>query len=136
MNGYVNYENCKEFFGSYFTEEEQIQNFFEAMDIDGNGMVHWNEFFSSIINNAIIMRDESLREAYNFFDRENKGYFTSEDFKVAIGDQYLSYEGAYANFENVIEEAFPGKSHITYEDLKACMAQDLPMGSVTDLTYI
>lgn len=135
MNGYVNYEDCKEFFGSYFSNEEHVKNFFEAMDIDGNGMVHWNEFFSSIINESIIMREESLREAYNFFDRENKGYFTSEDFKVAIGDQYLSYEGPHANFANVIEEAFPGKYKITFEDLKVCMAQVPPPGSVTDLRY-
>jgi hypothetical protein len=50
-----------------------------------------------------------LREAFNFFDQYAKGYFTSSDFKTAIGDPYVSIGGFYANFERVVEAAFPGK---------------------------
>ena len=63
------------------------------------------------------MRQENMREAYTFFDRDDKGYFTSNDFKVAICDPYLSFGGAHANFANVIEEAFPGQDKVTYDDL-------------------
>ena len=91
------------------------------MDIDGNGKVHWNEFLSSIISQRVLIRTENLREAYNFFDREGKGFFTCEDFKTAIGDPYLSIGGFYANFEHVVEEAFPGKDCITFEDFQEFM---------------
>ena len=86
------------------------------MDIDGNGKVHWNEFLSAIISQTIIMRAENLREAFNFFDRDSKGYFTSSDFKSAIVDPYLSFGGAYQNLEHVIEEAFPGIDKVRYDD--------------------
>lgn len=119
--GYVTFENIKEFFGTYFGDEESIRVFFDAVDIDGNGKIHWNEFLSSIINQAIINRPENMQEAFNFFDRDQKGYFTAQDFKTAIGDPYLSFGGVHADFANVIEEAFPGKEQVRYEDLRLFM---------------
>ncbi len=62
------------------------------------------------------MKEENVREAFNFFDREGKGYFTSHDYKAAIGDHDLTFGGVHASFQDVIEEAFPGKKKITYED--------------------
>jgi len=116
---------------SQFADEDQLRNFFDAMDIDGNGKVHWSEFVSSIITQTMILRDENLREAFSFFDRENKGYFTANDFKTVIGDQYLTIGGPYANFANVIEEAFPGKEQVTYEDFKEFMQQSTPLTRIT-----
>lgn len=58
-NGFVTFENVKEFFSSYFKDLQQVRNFFDAMDIDGNGKVHFitycassggNEFLSCIIS--------------------------------------------------------------------------------------
>lgn len=119
--GYITYENCKEYFSSVFKEESQMRNFFDALDLDGNGKVHWNEFLSCMITQNIFKRDDNLYEVFSFFDRDNKGYFTSDDFKTAIGDQYLSFGGSHANFANVIEEAFPGKAKITFDDLRMFM---------------
>lgn len=120
-NGFVTFENVKEFFSSYFEDAQQVRNFFDAMDIDGNGKVHWNEFLSCIISQRVLIRTENLREAFNFFDRESKGYFTNKDFKIVIGDPYLSIGGFHANFERVVEEAFPGKENITFEDFQEFM---------------
>lgn len=120
-NGYVTFENVKEFFSSYFKDAQQVRSFYDAMDIDGNGKVHWNEFLSCIISQKVLIRIENLREAFNFFDRESKGYFKSEDFKTAIGDPYLSLGGFHANFEGVVEEAFPGIENITFEDFHEFM---------------
>jgi Ca2+-binding EF-hand superfamily protein len=89
------------------------------MDIDGNGLVHWNEFLSVVISQTIIMKEENLKEVYFFFDRDNKGYFNGNDFKKAIADPYLSMP--HANYDNVIEEAFNGKTNITFEEFKQFM---------------
>ena len=78
------------------------------MDIDKDGKVHWNEFFSTVITSNIMCKEENLKEAYYFFDREKKGYFNGDDFKKAIGDPFLTM--ATANFDNVITEAFQGKT--------------------------
>lgn len=98
INGFVTFENVKEFFGMYFKDDAEVARFFDAMDIDGDGKVHWNEFLSSIIDSKVIMKEDNIREVFNFYDRDGKGYFTSNDFKQAIGDQYLSFGGVHASF--------------------------------------
>jgi len=40
----------QEFFSSYFENESLLRGFFDAIDIDANGKVHWNEFLSAIIS--------------------------------------------------------------------------------------
>jgi len=93
------------------------------MDIDGSGKIDWNEFFASIITSRIIMKEENLLDAFKFFDRENRGYITSKDFKTTLGDPFLTLGGVDSDFANVISEVFPGKEKITFEDLKNFMVQ-------------
>lgn len=62
------------------------------------------------------MKEENVLEAFNFFDRDSKGYFTWQDYKAAICDHEMSLGASHASFEDVIEEAFPGRKKITFED--------------------
>lgn len=130
MVGYVSFDSCKEYFAHCFADQAEFERFFEAMDIDGNGRVYWNEFLSAIINHSIFLKEENLREAFTFLDRDGKGFFTAQDFKIAIGDQHLSFGGAHANFGNVIQEAFPGKEFITLIEFMAFMKQPIGEGYV------
>lgn len=47
----------------------------DAMDIDNNGKIYWNEFLSTLISREIVFKPENLKEAYEYFDQEKKGYF-------------------------------------------------------------
>ena len=78
------------------------------MDLDKDNKVHWHEFLSTAITNKIIYRPENLKEIFQFFDREKKGYITSNNFKIAIAD--LDLNNKFINYENVIEESFYGKT--------------------------
>ena len=80
-NGYLTIEEAKEFFSAYIANEADLIKLFNAMDLDGNGIVYWNEFLSTVITTSIVNREENLREIYYFFDRTRKGYFDGEDFK-------------------------------------------------------
>ena len=64
-----------------------------------------------------------MKEAFAFLDRDRKGYFTAEDFKLVIGDQHMSFGGPNANFADVIQEAFPGKENITFEEFITFMRE-------------
>lgn len=74
----------------------------------------------------MLLKDDNIMEAFNFFDRDCKGYFTSNDFKQAIGNNNLSFGSAYSNFKDVFEEAFPGQDKITFEMLKSFMMEGCP----------
>jgi Ca2+-binding EF-hand superfamily protein len=47
--GYFTLVNARAYY-SMFKNDEELQQFFSAMDLDGNGKIHWNEFLSTMIS--------------------------------------------------------------------------------------
>jgi Ca2+-binding EF-hand superfamily protein len=45
------------------------------MDLDEDGKIYWNEFLAATISQAIFLKEENLKEAFLYFDKEGKGYF-------------------------------------------------------------
>jgi Ca2+-binding EF-hand superfamily protein len=90
------------------------------MDIDGNGVIHWNEFLSTMMYQTMFTKEANLKEAYLFFDTQKKGYFDIDDFKNAIVDPHLTMI-TKNSLDSILEEAFHGNKHITYDDFKKFM---------------
>ena len=92
----------------------------ESIDVDSNGKIYWNEFLAATISQAIYLKEENLREAFNNFDKEKRGFFDLEDLKTTLADPGLKTNEA--DFELIFKEAFPnGKIKIYYEDFKLMM---------------
>mmetsp|Transcript_13673 Transcript_13673/g.13395 ORF Transcript_13673/g.13395 Transcript_13673/m.13395 type:complete len:101 (+) Transcript_13673:1259-1561(+) len=93
---------------------------FSSIDIDMNGKIYWNEFLAATISHAIYLKEENLREAFNNFDKEKKGYFDLDNLKNVLEDPGLKMDNQ--DFELIFKEAFPnGKQKIFYEDFKNMM---------------
>ena len=61
-----------------------------------------------------------MKEAFNSFDTEKKGWFGVDDLKGSLIDPDFSYNKE--EFQQIFEEAFPGgKDKITFADFKAWM---------------
>ena len=56
------------------------------MDMDSNNKVYWSEFLTATISHAIYLREDNLKEAFNNFDKEKKGYFDLSDMKSCLCD--------------------------------------------------
>lgn len=66
------------------------------------------------------MKEENLKEAFNNFDQNRKGYFDIEDLKMSLGDPDFTFN--QAEFEMIFREAFPdGKDKIYFPDFKRMM---------------
>ncbi len=66
------------------------------------------------------MKEENLREAFNFLDSEKKGYFDLNDLAKLLDDPDLNVNETDINL--LFQEAFPkGNSKITYDDFKKMM---------------
>lgn len=61
------------------------------MDMDENGRVYWNEFLAATISQAIFLKEENLKEAFNNFDQGRKGYFDLDDLKTVLADPDLVF---------------------------------------------
>jgi Ca2+-binding EF-hand superfamily protein len=61
------------------------------MDLDENGRIYWNEFLASTISQAIFLKEDNMKEAFNNFDSQRKGYFDINDLKKSLGDPDLKF---------------------------------------------
>lgn len=77
----------------------------DAMDIDNNGKIYWNEFLATLISREIIFKHENLKEAFDYFDQDHKGYFDAADFQKAVcqvGNIHVVVE----EIPNLLQDAF------------------------------
>lgn len=118
-NGFVTYDEIFGLLGPHL-EETAIKKIFNSMDLDENGRIYYNEFLAATISQAIFLKEENLKEAFNNFDQSRKGYFDIEDLKRNLGDPDLTFN--QQEFELIFKEAFPdGKDKIYFPDFKRMM---------------
>jgi Ca2+-binding EF-hand superfamily protein len=67
------------------TKDEAIsKQMAEAIDIDNNNKIYWNEFLSCFISEELIFNYNNLMEVFDFFDRNKKGYFDANDLIAVL----------------------------------------------------
>jgi len=83
-------------------------------DTDNSGKIDFDEFLSLVSRQ--ISNDESLREAFRVFDKNNDGYISRSELKKAMANlnEILTDE----EIEEMIEEAdLNGDGKINYEGM-------------------
>lgn len=88
--GYMTYEEIKQLLDKHL-DEATIKKVFSSMDEDQNGRIYWNEFLAATVSQAIFLKEENLKEAFNSFDESKKGWFNKEDLKNKLYDPDLIY---------------------------------------------
>lgn len=73
-------EGCLKVFGKQMNDE-QIDAIFDKVDIDMSGSIDYNEFLIATINEAKILSERNLKEAFDFMDKDNNGYITVEEIR-------------------------------------------------------
>ena len=68
---------------------DKIQNIVDALDIDKNGVIEYQEYIQGLCNKNSLFNDFNLKNVFVIIDTNNKGYLTSTD---------------------IINFAFPGKT--------------------------
>ena len=63
----MTYDDIKELLSEHL-DETLIRKVFNSMDVDQNGRIYWNEFLAATISQAIFLKEENLKEAFNSFD--------------------------------------------------------------------
>ena len=68
----------------YFVSEEYLINFdkiFDLLDSENRGYIEYCEFLRASLDRKNIITEENLKNAFCFFDKENKGFFEEEQMK-------------------------------------------------------
>ena len=70
-------------FGIEITEE-QVDEMFERIDLDGNGTIDYTEFVMATISESNLVTQERLKQAFKMFDKDNSGALSPEEIKDVL----------------------------------------------------
>ncbi|CAN7010655.1 unnamed protein product [Brassica oleracea var. botrytis] len=74
----------------------EAKQLMEAADVDGNGRMDLYEYISATTETSVLVTDENLHKAFQYFDKDGSGYITKNNLKHVVGDE--------ANAKDIISE--------------------------------
>jgi calcium-dependent protein kinase len=100
---------------------KEIDEIFKKLDYDNNGFIEYEEFVRASIDKEILVTDEILKFAFNFFDKDNSGQITLYELKEIFcinQDKEISEEV----MKKIVEEIdTDGNLQISFEEFKEMM---------------
>nr|KJB58044.1 hypothetical protein B456_009G191500 [Gossypium raimondii] len=104
--------------GSKLTEPE-IKQLMDAADVDKSGTIDYIEFVTATMNRHRLDREDNIRKAFNFFDKDSNGFITRDELRQAMTQYGMGDE---ATIDEVIEDVDTDKDgRINYEEFVAMM---------------
>jgi calcium-dependent protein kinase len=86
--GRLLYDDIKEGLNKYsdlrFSDEE-FNNLLKQLDNDGNGYIEYEEFLRATMDMDVLLTENNLRMAFNFFDTDNSGKLSKDEIKNILG---------------------------------------------------
>lgn len=65
--------------------DEEIDEIFARIDVDGSGYIDYTEFVASAMNNADLLSDTKLNRAFEMFDVDNSGSISLTEIRKVLG---------------------------------------------------
>ena len=104
--------------------EEELKEMIKEIDLDGNGVIDFNEFLYLMVKKMNGNdTEEELLEAFKVFDRDGNGYVTSHELRCVMTT--LCEETSPEEIEEMIKEAdIDGDGQVDYQEfVKMMMTQ-------------
>ena len=91
-NGKINQEELYNGLSELYKSDrlkEDVAEIFRNIDINNDLYLEYEEFVRAAIDKSIFLTDDSLKFAFNFFDKEGKGEITAKDLINVFFEQYI-----------------------------------------------
>ena len=81
--------------------EEQVDELFARIDIDGNGTLDYTEFVAATLEEKNLVTIDKLKQAFKMFDVDNSGALSPDEIK-----EVLCFNSSIdpADIDKIIEE--------------------------------
>ncbi|XP_030520919.1 calcium-dependent protein kinase 17-like [Rhodamnia argentea] len=104
--------------------EYEVKQLMEAADADGNGTIDYDEFITATMHMNRMDREEHLYTAFQFFDKDNSGFITTEELAQALRE-YGMQDGR--DIKEIISEVdADNDGRIDYDEFVAMMKKGNP----------
>lgn len=105
--------------------KEEFEEIYKNIDLNNSGLIDYEEFVVASVTKNIFMRDNILRTAFYFFDKDNSGEITFDEieimFKEAVNDGKTDVHQALKKILDEVDVNIDGK--INFEEFANCMKQ-------------
>lgn len=93
--------------------EPDLIRLMNDIDLDGNGVVDYEEFLAATVNMSNVHTDEKMMRAFAHFDSDNSGYITKDELVVGLKE----YGNTDWQIEQIIREVDKDQDgRIDYEE--------------------
>ncbi|KAL9236304.1 hypothetical protein vseg_010991 [Gypsophila vaccaria] len=120
-SGTITYEELKEGLarlGSKLSESE-AKALMEAADQDGSGSIDYIEFVTATMHRYRLERDDQLYKAFQYFDKDNSGFITTDELETAMRDFGIADENCIKDILAEVDTDNDGR--INFEEFVAMM---------------
>lgn len=122
-NGCLSFEELKDGLSmiGHTLPDRDVEMLMDAADIDGNGTLNCEEFITMSVYLRKIGDDESLTEAFRYFDKDQSGYVEFDELKDALSsdDSGAINDQVIRDILNDVDLDKDGR--ISFEEFKAMM---------------
>ncbi|KMZ67218.1 Calcium-dependent protein kinase [Zostera marina] len=98
--------------------EIQIQSLMDAADTNSNGTIEYSEFIAATLHMNKVLKEENLKSAFSFFDKDETGYITINQLKKA-GHHFGLNDGHLDDMNIELNQNYNGR--IDYNEFAAMM---------------
>ena len=115
-------EGYKKTYG--FVDEGEIDNMISSIDLDGNGVIDYNEFLTCTMNKEKILNNDNLEICFKAFDSDNSGKISLDEISAIFnsGDKEKINKEELEVFKKMIKDADEnGDGEISFKEFKDLM---------------
>ena len=100
-------------------DENYLKKVFENIDIDKSGTVEYSEFVAASVEKELILKEENLKESFDFFDKNKNGLINLEDLRVV----FKKFKGfSQEEFNSIVSDVDVDENNeIDFEEYKNVM---------------
>ncbi|XP_057540367.1 calcium-dependent protein kinase 33-like [Amaranthus tricolor] len=120
-SGSITYDELKEGLaqlGSKLTETE-VKALMEAADQDGSGTIDYIEFITATMHRYRLERDDQLYKAFQFFDKDNSGFITTDELEHEMRSYGIADENCIKDILTEVDTDNDGR--INFDEFVAMM---------------
>ena len=102
-------------------DENEIDNMIKSIDLDGNGVIDYNEFLVCSMNKEKILRNDNLKICFNEFDTDHSGKISIDEISVLFNKGDKNNENLEELKKMMKEADGNGDGEISFDEFKEIM---------------
>ncbi|GAX77057.1 hypothetical protein CEUSTIGMA_g4503.t1 [Chlamydomonas eustigma] len=119
-NGVISFAELNEALNSKGLAQAQAQELLKNTDVNGDGVIDYEEFLGATVHQQRLVKDELMFKAFRHFDTDRSGYITREELQTALSRNGIKG----VDVDRIITEIDADKDgQINYEEFCLCMRE-------------